>query len=407
MRWCFFLVPLLVCHAQQNFPGDLLQLAKIKLQMAENLQRLPNYTCAETIERGMRENRRQLKTIDTVHLEVALVDHHELYGWPGSNRIAESELSSLVGGTIGNGDFGLLAQSIFLSSATLFTYKGESPIDGKTAIHYDYRMPVTGSGYHLKVGVNEAVVGYHGSVWLNPETLDLMRIDLSADDIPEYLGLEETGKVLKYQRMQIGQSSFLLPREAELSMTDFSGVTFNNRTVFHSCRQYSGESVLSFADPAPEPVELAKPVTQQVTLPDFDSEITLLTPINSDEAAIGDQVRARLERSIKVHHNIIAPKGAILSGRILQLHQLGRFFHIEVAFHSLDFDGGHADFTGRENTVSMGLAGSSTHVAMRQVSAYVAEPRREKGPIVIETSRLKLPRGFLLYLQSRLVKSDK
>jgi hypothetical protein len=142
VRWVLLFGPLLVCDCQQ-LPADLLLLGQVKARMVENLTRLPNYTCAETIERGQRLlSSKKSQTHDTIHLEVALVEGHEVYGWPGSNRIAESELSSLVGGTIGNGDFGLLVKSIFLASGTLFDYVGPEKLGSRSAVRWNYRVPL-------------------------------------------------------------------------------------------------------------------------------------------------------------------------------------------------------------------------------------------------------------------------
>src|SRR5437764_4711304 len=224
MRWLLFFLVLLVARAEQDLSPELLLLARIKVKMAENLDHLPNYTCEQTIERSRRRApSRKFELLDTVRLEVALVEGKELYGWPGANRITESDLSNLVGGTIGNGDFGLLARSIFLSGGGLFTYIGETNLDQRKTIRYDYRVPLLSSGYHLKVPPNEALVAYHGSFWVEPESLDLVRLDVSADEIPMYLGLESSTKTLEYHRTRIGASSFLLPLDAELLMTDLGG----------------------------------------------------------------------------------------------------------------------------------------------------------------------------------------
>jgi hypothetical protein len=39
------------CAAQAEVPRELLALARIKQKMAQNLSRMPDYTCLETIER--------------------------------------------------------------------------------------------------------------------------------------------------------------------------------------------------------------------------------------------------------------------------------------------------------------------------------------------------------------------
>jgi hypothetical protein len=404
VRWLPFYFALQVCQAQQGLPPDLLLLAKIKVKMAENLDRLPNYTCEQTVERSRRRSPgRKFELLDTVRLEVALVEGKELYGWPGANRIAESDLSNLVHGTIGNGDFGLLARSIFLGSGGLFTYTGETTVDGRNTIRYDYRVPLLSSGYHLKVPPNEAVVAYHGSFWVVPDTLDLVRLDVTADGIPLYLGLESSTKTLEYHRTAIGGSEFLLPFDAELRMTDLGGTENRNRTRFHGCRQYAGESVLSFADPPPDAPVQELPRIVEVELPEeFMTELALVTPIDSNSSAVGDAVEASLRHNLKERGRLIAPKGAILKGRITQLQRQGRSFAFAIAFQSIEFPDGHAELNGRDNTLSM-MGGVQVPCASRPC------PSRQQtlGPLEVEANRLQLWRGFPLYLHSRLLKSEK
>lgn len=405
MRRLLFCLALRLAQAQQDLPPDVLLLAKIKVKMAENLNRLPNYTCEQTVERSRRRApSRKFELLDTVRLEVALVEGKELYGWPGANRITESDPGNLVGGTIGNGDFGLLARSIFLSGGGLFTYVGETSLDRRKTIRFDYRVPLLSSGYHLKVPPNEAVVAYHGSFWVEPESLDLVRLDVSADDIPIYLGLESSTKTLEYRRTFIGGSTFLLPLDAELLMTDLRGSENRNRTRFHRCRQYAGESILSFADPPPDAPAQEKPRVADIELPDeFVTELTLITPIDSNSTAVGDAIEASLRHNLKDRGRLLAPKGALLKGRISRLQKQGRSFNFSIAFHSIDFAEGHASLTGRDNTVSIPArdAGPCSSLYRPCNSGQI------QGPVEVEATRLRLWRGFPLYLHSRLLKSEK
>lgn len=402
MRWLLWPVTLLACQCQQ-LPSDLLLLGQVKGKMIANLTRLPNYTCAETIERGQKPlSSKKFQTHDTVRLEVALVEGHEVYGWPGSNRIAESELSTLVGGTIGNGDFGLLVKSIFLASGTIFDFIGAEKLGPRKAIRWNYRVPLLSSGYRLRVPPNEAVVAYHGSFWIEPDSLDLVRLELAADAIPEVLGLQSSTKVIEYQRAEIGNRDFLLPKSSELAMSDFNGIENRNWTTFHDCRQYSGESQLSFDDPPPETAKDPPSEILRVDLPaSFSARLSLLTPINSDTAAVGDPIQVKLEENVKSGHTLIAPKGAILTGRISQLHRVQETFHLGFSLHSLDFENSHADLTGRENTIlAVGPVGVSPPVPGSHESAAATHP------LIFEAPRLHLPKGLLLYLQSRLLKSE-
>ena len=400
MRWAFLFVALQACYAQQQLSPELMAIIRIKLKVADNLKRLPNYTCAQTIERSQRVMpARKFELLDTVRLEVALVEHKELYGWPGANRIAESELSNLVGGTIGNGDFGLLANSIYLSDGSLFTYVGEVETNGHRAIRYDYRVPLLSSGYHLKVPPNTALVAYHGSFWVDSDSLDLLKLDVTADEIPLLLGLSSATKILEYEPTSIGGSTFLLPSRAELLMVDLNGSEHRNRTRFHGCRQYAGESVLSFAEPPPDTPSPPAPELTEVRLPDsFLTDIALNTPIDSNTSAVGDEVEAKLLRNLKDHGKLIAPKGALLKGRLTRLQRQGNSFTFAIAFSSLEFGGSRASLAARENELT--IQDYSRQPCLSQADRSCFSIGAPGGSLQVQGNHLKLWRGFPMQLRS-------
>ena len=76
--------------------------------MVEMLARQPNYTCLESVERSVRGGKdREYRTVDTVRLEVALVDNKEMFAWPGSKEFEDTDIRTFVPtGMFGNGDFG-------------------------------------------------------------------------------------------------------------------------------------------------------------------------------------------------------------------------------------------------------------------------------------------------------------
>ena len=102
-------------------------LAPIKTKMADNLARLPNYTCVQTIERSHRAARKKIfERQDLVRLEVALFGGQERFAWPGAKRIEETELSKLIEtGVFGTGNFGVFARAIFLTDTAEFEYAEE------------------------------------------------------------------------------------------------------------------------------------------------------------------------------------------------------------------------------------------------------------------------------------------
>ncbi len=400
-------------YAQQGTPIGIL-LPQIKAKMAENLSRLPDYTCAQTTERFRRHAaNRPFEPVDKVRLEVALVEGKELYGWPGSNRIEESNLDHLIGegGALTNGSFALLARGVFLSTSTVYNFKGVFTREGTRAYRFDYEVPSKASLYHLRVGEVDDVVGYHGSFWANADTLDLMRLEIYAEHIPEELGLSAVSDLMEYAPVKIGDSSFLLPRTSELSMATASGVADLDRTRFHECHQFSSEALLSFSD-APEfklvPMSTRPP---EIDLPDdFQVDIALTTPIDTS-TAVGDEVQAKLLRAIKNGHDKLFSKGALLAGHVTQLHRDADTYHLGISFTDLSGEEGHADLSGRRNAffVVTGLR-DLRRISMRErvEQGFLPKGSRGAGQLSISGEKpFNLRTGYRISLRSRLLQSGK
>jgi len=360
---------------------------KIKATVLENLRRLPNYTCTETIHRSERPKNIVKPTLnETIHLEVAYVEGKEFFGWPGAAKIDQPEIGKMVDGSMGNGYFGLFQSAIFSTRSAIFQYAGEAPLHGKEALRFGYLVPKIAATYRLTTELGEAVVGFHGSFWVDRKTLELMRITVEADDPPVVLGLAATSSVLDFSPQTFGASTFVLPRGAELQVVDTDGNEGQARLSFAACHQFVGESVIKFEEPETQPAApVAEPVKAAVALPDdFFVDFVLETPIEWESSATGDPVRGTLRDSVQDQGRAIVPKGAKLVARIAHLAQRGDLYYVEITFASLDFPGGHADLSGRRNGVSV-----------------------NNVPLVYPTTRFKLTRGARLTLHSRLLKSEK
>ncbi len=261
MRWLLMIFGVTLAYAQTALSPDLLRLSKIKARVVEGLKRLPNYTCTEVIQRSQRDAptfrlsqaldpaRGRFRALDTVQVEVAFIGGTEVYGGGGASRIDQTDVSKVVGGTSGTGAFALVLESVFHEPVATFQFVGAAKAGGKKAVRYDFQVPQFLSHYRLKTRTGEAVVGYHGSFWADPATLDLMRLEFAADDIPLSLRLGSAQNVIEYRRMVIGNSEFLLPVETELIMADAFGAAHRNQARFQGCRQFTGQSVVSFPEP--------------------------------------------------------------------------------------------------------------------------------------------------------------
>ncbi len=345
-----------VCLPQEQVEPWVLDLARVKVKMTEHLTRLPNYTCTQVIERSVRRaGSRKFELLDTVRLDVAMVEGKELFAWPGAGRFEDREISELVrGGAIGNGNFALHSRAVFMGSAPVFRFSGKEVLGGRTLLRFDYTVAQFRSGFTVRVGEATAVVGYHGAVWADAESHEASRLEVHADDIPPRLGLKSTGIGMDYSRMRIGEADFLLPAASEMTMVDNHGAVSRNRLHFSGCRQYAGESVISFGDPPPS-APPPRPPPAAIEMPAGTRlEIELTSTIDTKTSAVGDPVTGVLAKDARWKGRLLAPKGVAVSGRVVMLERrmghLGRtpsaYYLVGVEFDKLESDLGQAEFTG-------------------------------------------------------------
>jgi hypothetical protein len=249
----FWLACLVAIAANGQKPAPLLE--KVKARAQENLKRLPNYTCTENIERSLHGRReRRLRHWDTIRLNVAYVGGKELFGLPGAGPIDRSDVDQMARGTIGNGQFAIFVRSIFVENRATFGSAGKTELDGKPAFRFDYTVPLGRSGFLVESPpFGKAIVGYSGHFWVARESLDLLRLEVSADQLPRWLKVVSDVVITDYRRISIGGSVFLLPVRSTSEARDTRGGETQNVTTFENCREFVGESVLKFEENPPSP----------------------------------------------------------------------------------------------------------------------------------------------------------
>ena len=133
-----------------------------------------------------------MRPLDTVRLEVLTNGDKELFASPGDRKFSERHPISYAGsGMLGNGFFGLYLKDILVTSNVSNEYKGEEEIGGRRLARYDYRLPLMWSGQTIQTPEGSGTVSLHGSYWVDPQTYDVVRLELNAGDIPPTLPITE------------------------------------------------------------------------------------------------------------------------------------------------------------------------------------------------------------------------
>lgn len=294
---------------QPSSPESTGLLEQIKQRAIESLARIPNYVCVDSIERTLRiPGERQFRRLDRVHLELAHIEGADRFSWLGNSVFRSRNPTEMVGyGASFGGDFADNRALIFKRNSTRITYAGRVSMEGRPALRYDYDAPRGALGV-----TNANQSGYapaRGTFWIDPETLDLLQIDLEGYAIPSNLAVQSTSDSTTYWRVLIGKRIVLLPRNSEFRLTYADGTARRNASVFSNCREYTADASLTFgSSPTLQPPPSLEDSHVQ---PGLQLQLVLDKTLDANEAAVGDPIRAHV---LKADGAI--PRGARVYGRV-------------------------------------------------------------------------------------------
>lgn len=372
-------------------------------RIAAELGRQTDYSCSQDIERFQRSSPEgPWKKRDSLAFLVALAGGKEYYSLPGETRFQDRPLADLVGhGTISTGQFALLAHHVFVANAARITYRGASERRGRAAHEYEYDVPEENSGYHLRMGSQDAIVAFNGTFHIDAETLDLLELEVQAYDIPDRIGLAHTSTRLTFARVQVGDDAILLPTAATLEMGDLRGLENLNRGRLHDCRRFSSNSLVRFAgeDPAPAKPSAAQPPPQALPAGAV-LELSLSTDLDPSLLKPGDSLTARLLRS-----PFTSPAARVLGSvvRIVKQSQPFPLYELGFEFNRLETETGTLPFTATMIDIEKAsgvLAQTRTldpkfdRRSKPRLDVLVREVQQGQGILLWDARRAKIPRGL-------------
>jgi hypothetical protein len=213
------------------------------------LEGLPNYVCQEQTTRYVSETRQpSWNVVDIVSAEVVYDDHQESYrnlqinGKPTKKSPEDS-------GAWSTGEFGTILGNLFApQSATDFKYVQEDTITHRAASVFDFKVKRVRSNWKIWVPGQYVLPTYKGSVWIDKQTGQVLRIEMQAKEIPEAFPEITVETAVDYDTISLGTADkFLLPVHAEaLSCWRNSNECQRNVIEFRNYHKFEGESVIKF-----------------------------------------------------------------------------------------------------------------------------------------------------------------
>ena len=400
--WLLLFLLLSAWEGPQPSP-EMVRLNQVLERMGENLKRLPNYTCLESIDRSIRQTTAdKLLVRDRIHLQVAFMGFEEVFAWPGSTNFEpRAAIQIAPGGAGGIGSWSSWSRSVLRSSAPAFTYAGECAVGARRGMRYDFHVPWASSAYTVGVGNRQLVVPYAGTLCVDPSSLDIMRLEVRAE--VAHLPFAAVSETIDYGRVRIGSADFLLPQSHTMAMTDLEGHEGRNITTLSACRQYADDS----SAPVPQPKAEEPQLPAGIYL-----NLKLETPITFDQSAVGDPVSARLDRAFRAA-GISVPKGALVSGhirRIEERYQPEKHYLVGLDFSTLSFADTHLSFRARlvgpqvrfeRRADSVRNLYNAPIIDVTGLEIDDSNPLSPFGVFRVRTGRLDLARGLPMIWQTQ------
>ena len=236
---------------------------------------LPDFICTEVTRRygalppgtrgwGSAGDDPRWQALDTLTKRLSYFNQREEYKTILHNSTPVSEQTKSVGGAESFGDFGTMLREIFEpSSEARFEWDHWGTLRGQRVMEFAFRVNQERSQYSIVVdNSRHIIVGYKGTIAVDPTTHAIMRIVVEAENIPSDFPVKSTKDILDYEYQDISGQTFLLPLKSTMTgnMGDYLS---KNDKEFRIYRKYSADAVIKYDTnvETPPPLDENKPQT--------------------------------------------------------------------------------------------------------------------------------------------------
>jgi len=213
------------------------------------IENLPNYVCQEFATRYFTEGHTtSWNVVDVVSAEVVYENHKESYRNIAINGKATKKAPEETGAW-STGEFGTILRRLFEPwTDANFRYAQSDTIAHQTAFVYKFAVERQRSNWKVWTTGQYIIPSYKGSVWLDKENANALRIEMQATNIPEEFPLVSVESAIDYQYVTLGTpEKFLLPVRAEvLSCERASNRCERNVIEFRNYHKFTGQSTIKF-----------------------------------------------------------------------------------------------------------------------------------------------------------------
>jgi hypothetical protein len=159
---------------------------------------------------------REEMPLDVVSADIIYDDAHETYRNVKINDRPTDRGMQEIGGSWSTGEFASTLLELFHpDTRARFRSGGASSISGVSAQVYDFTVESENSHWTVQADSQSLIAAYAGSVWIDPKTARVLRIEIQARNLPSDFPMDTVESAVDYSYVWIGGMSFLLPVRAE------------------------------------------------------------------------------------------------------------------------------------------------------------------------------------------------
>jgi hypothetical protein len=243
-------------------PAELKEiLQEITEKALDYTKSLPNFICAQVTTRSFDPSGTDSwHQEDKIQEQLSYVDGKEDYKVVLVNNLPVANMKhEQLGGLTSSGEFGTMLYQVFTpQTETRFDWERWATLRGKRMYAFSFRVAQDHSDYsiyHERSG-RTIVAGYHGLIYADAVTKQIMRIKMDCDDL-EGFPINQVSLTLDYAPTKISDQSFVLPMAAEVRTRD--GRTLGKNVMqFSLYRKFGADATITFDTPDAIPEDQLK-----------------------------------------------------------------------------------------------------------------------------------------------------
>lgn len=213
---------------------------------------LPDFICTEVLDRSENRSKHGWQFRDNLTVQLNYTGHkedHKLVAQDG--RPSTANLASM-GGALSEGEFGSILADIFRPATAQFEWSHQQALRGHNVYVFTYKVAKEKSGYAIQYSggraraSNNIFVAYHGTVFIDPETGDVLRL-IRIADLPSEFPVRTATSTIDYGVTNVGGRQYLLPTLAQIELST-SVLQTHNEVRFLDYRKFEADVTITFPD---------------------------------------------------------------------------------------------------------------------------------------------------------------